>query len=107
MPTTSPRLLLLYNEPVLPPDHPDAASELEIIDTVQTVGGTLEATGLDIARLGLGNDLRVLMETLVDDPPDAIFNLFEGLADRPFTESVVAGILEWFDVPFTGSPSET
>src|SRR5207249_3520349 len=32
----SPRILVLFNEPILPHEHPDAASEREILDTVHS-----------------------------------------------------------------------
>ena len=37
--------------------------------------------------------------------PDAVFNLFEGLATHTGTEAMVVGLLEWLGVPCTGSPS--
>jgi D-alanine-D-alanine ligase len=103
----SERLLLLYNEPALPAGHPEAESESEILEAVEQIHGILDEGGFAIGRLGVGNDLQVLIDGLRDERPAAVFNLFEGLADRPFTESVVAGMLEWFDIPFTGSPAET
>jgi D-alanine-D-alanine ligase len=103
----SPRMLILYNEPILPSDHPDAASEIEILDTIQIVGRALKAAGFTVAKLGIGQDLRAIVDGLNEEQPDAVFNLFEGFPDRPFTENVVAGVMEWLDVPFTGSPSET
>jgi D-alanine-D-alanine ligase len=101
-----PRILVLYNEPVLPPDHPDAATEVEILETLELVERALRTSGFAVSRLGVGNDLHVLIDGLNAERPDAVFNLFEGLGDRPFTESVVAGVMEWLSVPFTGSPSE-
>ena len=103
----SPRILVLYNEPILPLDHPDSAAEDDIGGTVNTVVRTLRGAGFRVAREGIGNDLSALAEGLLEHSPDAVFNLFEGLSDRPFTESVVAGMLEWLSVPFTGSPSDT
>lgn len=104
MPT--PRLMLLYNEPVLPPAHPDSASEREILDTMNDVGKILDAAGFDVRRYGVGADLRPFLDVLANDPPAAVFNLFEGLADRPFTESVIAGMMDWFGVPYTGCPAD-
>src|SRR5262245_46368888 len=103
----APKITLLYNEPVLPRDHPDFQSEFEILETTDAVDQILRSVGFDVARLGVRNDLRELVAALTDDPPDAVFNMFEGFADRPFTETVVAGILEWFDISFTGSPADT
>src|SRR5262245_1155518 len=102
---TSPRILILYNEPVLPPDHPDRASEVELLATVKDIEAVLAKAGFQIEKLGVGNDPSVLLTGLNGDRPDLVFNLFEGLADRPQTEATVAGLLEWLDVPFTGSPS--
>jgi D-alanine-D-alanine ligase len=101
------RVLLLYNEPVLPNDHPEYESEFEIIETVDIIYGILNGGGFELSKLGIGNDLRPLLRELRTNPPDAVFNLFEGLADRPFTETVVAGLLEWFDISFTGCPPES
>jgi D-alanine-D-alanine ligase len=101
------RVLLLHNEPVLPANHPDAASEYEILEVVEDMEGVVRAAGYKTERLSVGNDLQRLIDGLIELQPDAVFNLFEGLADRPSTEAVVAGILEWFHVSFTGSPSET
>src|SRR5947209_1791854 len=99
---TAPRITLLYNEPVLPRDHPDSQSEFEILETMDAVDQILRSVGFDVVRLGMRNDLRELIDALSHDPPDAVFNMFEGFADRPFTETVVAGVLEWLDLPFTG-----
>jgi D-alanine-D-alanine ligase len=101
------QVVILYNEPVLPADHPDAASEHEILDTVDVVGKTLTGAGFEVARLGVGYDPRVLVEGLRSLQPDVVFNLFEGLADRGGTEAQVAGVLEWLDIPFTGCPFHT
>lgn len=103
----SAHVLLLYNQPVLPAGHPDAESEHDVLDTVEVIHGILNTGDFRVERLGVGRELQPLLDRLRDNPPDAVFNLFEGLADRPFTESIVAGILEWLDIPFTGSPSET
>src|SRR5262245_33640165 len=103
----SPRIVVVFNEPILPPEHPDAPSEREILDTVNSVSRKLRGSGFRVARLGIGNDLTALADGIMDLAPDAVFNLFEGLSNRPFTESVIAGMLEWLNVPFTGSPSGT
>src|SRR5262249_19146241 len=100
------RVLILYNEPVLPAGHPDAESEREIVDTVNVVAGHLGQAGYRAARLGLQRDPIPLLEEIRQRRPDAVFNLFEGLADHNETEAHVAGLLEWMGVPFTGCPSQ-
>jgi D-alanine-D-alanine ligase len=100
------RVLILYNEPVLPPGHPDAESEHEILETVDVVAGHLKQAGYQVGRLGVQRDPAVLLDGLRAERPDVVFNLFEGLADHYETEAHVAGLLEWLGVPFTGCPSQ-
>jgi D-alanine-D-alanine ligase len=101
------RILVLYNQPVLPQDHPDADSEHEILETVDVVCGHLRIPEYDVSRLAVGRDLGVLLQALRRQRPDVVFNLFEGLADRTETEAVAAGILEWLGIPYTGCPFST
>jgi D-alanine-D-alanine ligase len=101
------RVLILYNEPVLPRTHPDAESEHEVLDTVQAVSGFLNDAGFEVVRLGAGRDPELLVAGLRREQPDVVFNLFEGHGDQGNTESYVAGLLEWLGVPFTGCPGQT
>jgi D-alanine-D-alanine ligase len=101
----SPRVLVIYNEPILPADHPDAASEIDVIESTGVVVKFLQSAGFSIRQLGFSFDPRPLLDELRDHPPDVVFNMFEGLAAQTATEISVAGLLEWLNVPFTGSPS--
>jgi D-alanine-D-alanine ligase len=101
------RVLVLYNEPILPSGHPDFESEQQVTFTVDVVRKNLTQAGYAVRQLGVSRDPQVLLEGLRDLRPDVIFNLFEGLPDQGATESFVAGILEWSGIPFTGSPFST
>jgi D-alanine-D-alanine ligase len=101
------RILVLYNQPVLPRDHPDADSEHEILETVDVVCGHLRGVEYDVSRLAVGRDPGVLLQALRRQRPDVVFNLFEGLADRSETEAHAAGFLEWLGIPYTGCPFST
>ncbi len=101
------RIVILFNEPVLASDHPDAESEHEVLFTVDAVHQTLAKAGYDVARLGVARDPHELVSGLRRLRPDVVFNLFEGLADFGNTEAHVAGVLEWAGTPFTGSPHHT
>jgi D-alanine-D-alanine ligase len=101
------RVLVLYNEPVLPADHADAESEHEILDTVAVVTGHLTEAGFDVTRLGVSREPSALLSGLRRARPDVVFNLFEGLADHYGTEAHAAGILEWLGLPYTGCPFST
>ena len=103
----SPRVLILYNEPVLPSDHPDSQSEQEILQVVGEVGRALGRVGFSLSRLGLGDDPAVLLERLKAQKPACVFNLHEGHPDRGQTEAYVAGLMDFLGVPFTGCPPQT
>jgi D-alanine-D-alanine ligase len=107
VPAQPARVIILFNEPVLALDHPDADSEHEIHYIVDAVSETLIKAGYDVERLGVGRDPHTLIAGLTRLRPDVVFNLFEGLADFGSTEAHVAGVLEWIGVPFTGSPHQT
>src|SRR5436190_2082779 len=106
-PTASVRVLVLYNEPVLPASHPDAESEHEVVETAETVGQHLLGAGFATRRLGIGRDPAELLTGLRQHEPDVVFNLFEGHASQSSTEVYVAGLLEWLGIPFTGCPSHS
>jgi len=101
------RVLILYNEPVLSRSHPDAESEHEVLYTVDAVSATLVKAGFEVSRLGAHHDPSALLAGLRAERPDRVFNLFEGTGDDGNPEAYVAGLLEWLDLPFTGSPSQT
>jgi D-alanine-D-alanine ligase len=101
------RVLVLYNEPVLPVGHPDFESEQQIIETVQDVSNNLVKAGYEVNHLGVSRNPQVLLNGLRELCPDVVFNLFEGVPDQGTTEAFVAGLLEWFGVAFTGSPFAT
>jgi D-alanine-D-alanine ligase len=99
-----PRILVLFNEPVLPTTHPDAEAEHEILEIVDVVCRELGEANFDVSRLGVNRDPAVLIHKLQARRPDAVFNLFEGTADQSETEATVAGLLDWLRIPYTGAP---
>ena len=100
-----PNVLVIFNEPVLPMDHPDSAQEHDVLDSTRMIVDILQKAGFPIRQLGLSYEPRRLLDELRDHPPDVVFNMFEGLATHTATEISVVGLLEWLNVPFTGSPS--
>ena len=103
---STPRILILYNDPVLAADHPDSESEREVLDTVQFVDKALADGGFATGRLGISYDPERLLHEIKAHRPDAVFNLYEGTADDGRTEAYMAGLLEWLNIPFTGCPSQ-
>jgi D-alanine-D-alanine ligase len=100
-----PEVLVLYNEPVLPADHPEAPSEYDVLDTVTDTVKILRAAGFSVRQLGINLDPLPLISELRTNRPAAVFNLFEGIATQTATEISVAALLEWLNIPFTGCPS--
>ncbi|HEX3147365.1 MAG TPA: hypothetical protein VHR66_04735 [Gemmataceae bacterium] len=105
MATRLPRILLLYNLPVLPREHPDYASEIDVLETLEEIAKVLPADNYAVEQFGYSREPRNLLDKLKDWTPDAVFNLFEGEADRTETEIHNAAFLESFGVPFTGAGS--
>lgn len=99
-----PKILVLYNAPLLPVGHADAAAEHDVVQVAQAVTASLRQAGLDAEALGLGDSPAPLLRELADRRPAAIFNLYEGTGACGQTEAYVAGLLEWSGVPFTGCP---
>src|SRR5947208_841157 len=97
-------VLVLHNAPTLPPDHPAAEAERDVLNTVEAVAATLAAAGHQVSRLGLSDDPETLLHVLRERRPDVVFNLFEGTGARGQTEAYCAGLLEWARVPYTGCP---
>src|SRR5438876_6974557 len=106
MPVASaPQILILFNEPVLEPHHPEAESEHEVVDTARRVAEALGGAGYRVTRLGINTDPTPLLVALQTDCPDAVFNLFEGTGRQSESEAYLAGLLEWHGIPFTGCPA--
>jgi D-alanine-D-alanine ligase len=103
----APRVLVLFNQPVLPPHHPDAESEHEILHTVESVAAALAAAGYIVGRLGVSHDPAPMLHGIHRFRPDVVFNLFEGTGDDGNNEAYAAGLLQWLRLPFTGCPAQT
>ena len=79
---SAPRILILFNDPVLPPSHPDAEAEREILEIADVVADELTAAKFIVSRLGVSRDPRILIERLTTERPDAVVNFFEGKCYR-------------------------
>ncbi len=98
-------VLMLYNEPGLPPDDPDYASAAGVLDSVAAAQAALAAAGHPIRQLPVGQLPRLLAELIECPAPQVVFNLFEGFGGVGRGEAVVAGLIEQLGYPLTGSPA--
>ena len=101
------RVAIVYNEPIV--RRYDSIGE-----ETTTIGLREDVTSIHEALDELGHfatDVLLLppfaqaADVLRNLDADVIFNLFEGFADRPETESTMAGILTDLGLPYTGCPS--
>ncbi|MCS7021535.1 MAG: hypothetical protein NZU63_06885 [Gemmataceae bacterium] len=98
-------VLLLYNQPILPPDHPEFAAERDVLDTVAECQAVLKEAGFVVQTLGIAHDPQPLLETVRHYRPDVVFNLHEGVPGCSASEITATALLEWLNVPFTGCSS--
>src|SRR3954470_12128420 len=88
-------------------DLPDAADlpddwqeEFDSPVTVQAIAAALRAKGHTVSELGDG---RGLVEKLLADPPELVFNIAEGVGVGRSREARVPAVCEMLGVPCTGS----
>lgn len=101
-----PRVAVLYNDPVLPRDHPDHESEVGVVAAARSVRDALKTHGFRPFLLAAKAPAQRLVNRLVKTHPDLVFNLIEGFAGHSGGEAHVTSLLELMRVPYTGCPPE-
>lgn len=91
---------LKASQPLDPSLPDDQQEEFDSIDTVEAVARVLRQLGHDPALLGDGP---ALLRSLLDDPPDLVFNFAEGQGISRSREARVPAVLEMLGIPHTGS----
>lgn len=84
--------------PVGAPD--DLHEEFDAPITIRAIGDVLRGLGHDVRELGDG---RPLLEALLRDPPDFVFNFAEGTGTSRSREARVPAVCEMLGIPYTGS----
>lgn len=101
------RVTVLFNEPVLPDGHPDAAAERGVLEAVEAVVAALERGGHCVRRCAVGPSPAEVVAVLGTPPqPDVVLNLCEGLGGSGAGEAHVAALVELCGLAITGSPPE-
>jgi D-alanine-D-alanine ligase len=91
----------LKGEVPLCPDAPDdLQEEFDNPVTIEAIARVLRDLGHDVRKLGDG---RGLLQQLLADPPDFVFNFAEGQGTGRSREARVPAVLEMLDIPYTGS----
>jgi len=78
----------------------DWQEEFDSPATIEAIAAALRELGHDVDLLGDG---RELLERLLADPPDFVFNLAEGHGISRSREARVPAVLEMLGIPYTGS----
>jgi len=72
-------------------------------EVVDEVAGALTESGHAVSLIGIGDDLRELLDNLDDKQPDLVFNLCESFAGNDGYEMNVVAVLAMLGQPFTGT----
>src|ERR1700676_2806075 len=78
----------------------DYQEEFDSPDTVEAVAAVLRGLGHKVEELGDG---RELLQRLLTDPPDFVFNFAEGQGIGRSREARVPAVLEMLGIPYNGS----
>jgi D-alanine-D-alanine ligase len=85
----------------LPDDAPDDLhEEFDSPVTIKAIAEVLRGRGHEVIELGDGKEL---LQKLLTDPPDLVFNFAEGHGVSRNRESRVPAVCEMLDIPYTGS----
>jgi len=84
-------------------DVPDAEAEFDDEDTIRSLQSALEKAGPAVELYEAAEDLPV---RLLQDKPDIVFNIAEGMTGRG-REAQVPALLNFLGIPFTGSDETT
>jgi D-alanine-D-alanine ligase len=97
---------ILYNEPVLPPEHGDFQQEAGVLESVAAFEAAHERAGYDSWRLGVGDSVSAIVERLSERRPQVIVNFCEAFGGNTAGEPHLAALFELLGIPYTGSPPE-
>lgn len=100
------RVAVLYNAPVLSPEHPDAGSERNVVDVARSVTLALKSQGARAWTLAAKGPASRLVHRLKTQKPEVVFNLIEGFDGNSAGEAWVTALLELMRIPYTGCPPE-
>jgi len=96
------RIVVLYNI-----DYDAAAGAADAVSvaaSAQAIGEALTGQGVAAELIGLaGRDVLAVLERVRAARPDLVFNLCESLAGDARHEPTLAGLLELFELPYTGT----
>jgi D-alanine-D-alanine ligase len=96
------RIAVLYNTDY---DAEAGATDAASVETsARSLARGLGEAGLAVELIGLhGRDVFAVIERLRAGKPDLVFNLCESMAGDPRNEPTFVGLLDLFEIPYTGA----
>src|SRR6266576_3555952 len=91
---------LKSDAPAAPGRPDDWQEEFDSPETVAAIAGAIRQHGHTVIELGNG---RQLVEKLLADPPELVFNIAEGQGIGRSREARVPAVLEMLGIPYSGS----
>ena len=88
------------DEPLPPGTPDDLHEEFDSPVTIRAIGDVLRGLGHEVVEMGDG---KPLLEALLRDPPDFVFNFAEGVGTSRSREARVPAVCEMLGIPYTGS----
>src|ERR1700747_3926751 len=82
----------------------DWQEEFDSPATIDALAAVFREMGHEVELLG---DVRELLERVLADPPDLVFNMAEGQGISRSREARVPAVLEMLGIPYTGSDPAT
>jgi len=104
------RVLLAFDMPYAVArdhDYTEDFKDRENFETEDDVYQALVENGCGVRRLGLFDDVRLLLDTVAEFKPDVIFNLIEMFDGTTSWDKNMTALIELLDVPYTGAMSGT
>jgi D-alanine-D-alanine ligase len=101
----TPRVVVLYNDPV----NDEEPSEVGVLGEVEDVVTAVQSLGRSVESVSISREtLAPVLASLEARREDTlVFNLCEGLNGQPKHEPLLAGLLEFHGIRFTGNASTT
>ena len=98
-------MLVLFDVPNPPPEHPDYTQELTTPDwkAEADVINALKTLGHEVRLLGVHDDPGAIITEIKGHRPDVVFNLTEEFNRRSALDRDVPALLEMLDVRYTGN----
>jgi D-alanine-D-alanine ligase len=97
------RILALMHDSLVPPEHASANDLAEADWKMEyDVTANLRQLGHEVLKLGIGEDLRVIRQSIDEWKPNVVFNMLEDFHDVGVFDQNIVSYLELLRVPYTG-----